>query len=106
MPGVKRERIYVLGSPEAVLGFALLGIPGDTPQGREELEKLLRENYADPRTALILVEDKLASEAKSVVEELWARRELPLIVVIPGSKGALEQPSIKEYIAGAIGIRL
>jgi vacuolar-type H+-ATPase subunit F/Vma7 len=101
-----RERIYVLGSPEVVLGFALLGIPGDTPTDAAEFEDLLRSNYADPRTALILVEEGLVDRARPAVEELWARRELPLIVEIPGSSGAIERPSVREYIAGALGIKL
>lgn len=102
----KRERIYVIGSRETVLGFALLGIPGRTPQGREELQALLQERYEDPRMALILIEEGLAEEARPLLDELLARRGFPLIVEIPGKEGPMARRSIKEFIAGAIGIRL
>ena len=102
----KRERIYVIGSRATVLGFALLGIPGRTPQGREELLTLLRERYEDPRMALILIEEGLAAEARELLDELLARRGFPLIVEIPGKEGPIARRSIKGFIAGAIGIRL
>lgn len=101
-----RERIHVIGSRETVLGFALLGIPGSTPRGPEELQGLLRESYEDPEMALILIEEGLAKEVRPLLEGLLARRDFPLIVEIPGKEGPLERRSIKEYIAGAIGIRL
>jgi len=106
MTRATRERIYVIGSREAVLGFALLGIAGSTPQGPDELGEVLRHSYEEPGMALILIEEGLAAEARPVVDELLAQRGFPLIVEIPGREGPLEQQSIKEYIAGAIGIRL
>lgn len=101
-----RERIHVIGSREAVLGFALLGIPGSTPRGGDELNELLRQSYEDPEMALILIEQGWAKEARPLLDELLARRDFPLIVEIPGKEGPLERRGIKEYIAGAIGIRL
>ncbi|MFQ6117086.1 MAG: V-type ATP synthase subunit F [Candidatus Bipolaricaulia bacterium] len=101
-----RERIHVIGERETVLGFALLGIPGSTPRGRDELNEVLRRSYEDPEMALILIEEGLAEEARPTLDELLARRDFPLIVEIPGKEGPLERRSIKEYIAGAIGIRL
>ena len=102
----KREGIYVIGSRATVLGFALLGIPGREPEGREELLTLLQERYEDPKMALILIEERLAEEARPLLDELLARRDFPLIVEIPGKEGPIARRSIKEYIAGAIGIRL
>jgi len=101
-----REQIHVIGGPETVLGFALLGIPGSTPQGRDELGELLRQSFEDPEMALILIEERLAEEARTVLDELLARRGFPLIVEVPGKEGPRERRNIKEYIAGAIGIRL
>ena len=102
----QRERIYVIGGRDTVLGFSLLGIPGYTPASTEEFETVLRERFADPDMALILVEDQIAAQAPVLVDELQTRKDLPLVVEIPGPRGPLEKTNIKEFIAGAIGIRL
>jgi len=101
-----RERIYVIGSRETVLGFSLVGVPGRVPSSGEELMELLRERYDDPGMALILVEEGLAEQARPLLDELLARRGFPLIVEIPGREGPLPRRGIKEFIAGAIGVRL
>jgi len=103
---LNRERIYTIGSRELVLGFSLLGISGYTPRNTEELETVLRERFADPDMALILVEDRIAAQAAALVDELQSRKDFPLVVEIPGPNGPLEKTSIKEFIAGAIGIKL
>ena len=102
----QRERIYVIGGRDTVLGFSLLGIGGYTPRDTKELETVLRERFGDPDMALILVEDQIAAQAPVLVDELQTRKDLPLVVEIPGPQGPLEKTSIKEFIAGAIGIRL
>ena len=101
-----RERIRVIGSHNTVLGFSLLGISGDTPIDRDDLARLLREGFADPQMALILIEEQVASDAPELVAELQGRKAFPLVVEIPGPNGALEKESLKDYIAGAIGIQL
>lgn len=101
-----RERIYVIGGREMVLGFSLLGIGGYTPKDQGELETVLRERFSDPEMALILIEDRVAAQAPALVDELQSCKDLPLVVEIPGPRGPLEKTSIKEFIAGAIGIRL
>ena len=102
----QRERIYVIGGRDTVLGFSLLGIGGYSPHDTEELRTVLRERFADPDMALILVEDRVAAQAAALVDELQSRKDFPLVVEIPGPNGPLEKTSIKEFIAGAIGIRL
>ena len=101
-----RERIYVIGSREMVLGFSLLGISGYTPNGATETETVLRERFADTETALILIEDQVAAQIPGTVDNLQLSKHFPLVVEIPGPSGPMEEKSIKEYIAGAIGIRL
>jgi len=101
-----RERIRVIGSHNTVLGFSLLGINGDTPTDRDDLARLLRDAFADPQMALILIEEQVASVAPELVAELQGRKDFPLVVEIPGPNGALEKESLKDYIAGAIGIKL
>ena len=101
-----RERMYVIGSREMVLGFSLLGIAGYTPKSASKVETVLRERFSDPDMALILVEDQVAAQAPALVDELQTRKDLPLVVEIPGPQGPIEKTSVKEFIAGAIGIRL
>ncbi|HDI11947.1 MAG TPA: hypothetical protein ENF77_06515 [Candidatus Acetothermia bacterium] len=101
-----RERICVIGSEETVLGFRLLGIPGDNPTGPDEVRRVLRERFADPEMALILIEDRVAAQAPDLVAELQGSKEFPLVVQIPGPQGPLAEESIKEFIVGAIGVRL
>jgi vacuolar-type H+-ATPase subunit F/Vma7 len=101
-----RVRISVIGTREMVLGFSLLGIKGETPADKDDLVRLLDDCFADPQMALILIEDRIGAQAPDVVGELQGRKDFPLVVEIPGPRGALEKESLKDYIAGAIGIRL
>jgi vacuolar-type H+-ATPase subunit F/Vma7 len=101
-----RDRIHVIGSRDTVLGFSLLGISGSTPSDAEDLSRILREAFSDPQMALILIEEQVAADAPEIVSELQGRKDFPLVVEIPGPNGALEKESLKEYIAGAIGIQL
>ena len=101
-----REKIRVIGSHNVVLGFSLLGIGGDTPTDAEDFGRLLRAAFSDKEMALILIEEQVASEDPELVSELQGRKSFPLVVEIPGPKGALEKESLKDYIAGAIGIQL
>jgi len=103
---MERERILVIGSRATVLGFSLLGIKGETPADDDEAGRLLREAFTGPGMALILVEDRIVSRIPAVVSELQERKDFPLVVEIPGPEGAIEKESLKDYIAGAIGIRL
>ncbi len=103
---MSRERICVIGTRETVLGFSLLGIKGDTPTDRDDLVRLLQRCFTDPQMALILIEDRIGAQAPDVVGELQGRKDFPLVVEIPGPRGALAKESLKDYIAGAIGIRL
>ncbi len=101
-----RDRIYAIGSREMVLGFSLLGIAGNTPNGATETEAVLQEQFADPEMALILIEDQVAAQITETVDNLQLSKHFPLVVKIPGPRGQIEERSIKEYIAGAIGIKL
>ncbi|MGY4706619.1 V-type ATP synthase subunit F [Candidatus Bipolaricaulota sp. J31] len=101
-----RDRICVIGSEEMVLGFRLLGIPGDIPAGPEEVRRILRERFAEPGMALILIEDRVAAQAPDLLAELQGAKEFPLVVKIPGPGGPLGEESIRDFIVGAIGVRL
>ncbi len=101
-----RDRICVIGTRETVLGFSLLGIKGDTPAGKDDLARMLDRCFTDPHMALILIEDRIGAQEPDIVGELQGRKDFPLVVEIPGPRGALEKESLKDYIAGAIGIRL
>jgi V/A-type H+-transporting ATPase subunit F len=99
-------KIFVIGEEEMVLGFSLLGIAGATPRSAEELLRLLHEHHGEGGLALILLEERVAELAPEAVAAYKARRGLPLLVELPGPQGPLERKGIKEFIAGAIGVRL
>lgn len=101
-----REKIWVIGGEQTVLGFKLLGIAGQVPQNHEELVQALHQRYQEEGMALILLDEEVAELAREPVEDYKARRDFPLIVELPGPAGPGERKGIKEFIAGAIGIRL
>ncbi|MFQ6117778.1 MAG: V-type ATP synthase subunit F [Candidatus Bipolaricaulia bacterium] len=103
---MEREKICAIGSQETVLGFKLLGIAGEAPESPEGLLQVLRRRYEEEGMALILLEEGVAELARESVEDYKARRGFPLIVELPGPEGPLKREGIKEFIAGAIGVRL
>ena len=105
----------MIGSREAVGGFALLGVDiipvQSAPEAVEQLFRLKRETTMDdrgverPLYAIVFVTEDLSSGISPEDEKKLARGALPAIVPIPSHRGSTGygQLRLKRIVERAVG---
>jgi V/A-type H+-transporting ATPase subunit F len=100
-------RILVIGHPEAVLGFSLVGVHGQAATSTEEVNQALDRALALPDVGIILVTEDVASLIEERMTKLKLRSTVPLVVELPGPQGEPpDQPSLSDVVQQVIGIKL
>jgi V/A-type H+-transporting ATPase subunit F len=100
-------RILVIGHPEAVLGFSLVGVHGQAATSAEEVNQALDNALSSPAVGIILVTQDVAELIEPRMAQLKLRSAVPLVVEIPGPLGVQsDQPSLSEVVQRAIGIKI
>jgi V/A-type H+-transporting ATPase subunit F len=100
-------RMLVIGHPEAVLGFSLVGVHGQTAVSAEETNRALDDALAAPDIGIILVTEDVARLVGARINQLMLRSAVPLVIVIPPPGGMPpDQPSLREVVQRAIGVKL
>jgi V/A-type H+-transporting ATPase subunit F len=100
-------KMMVIGHPEAVLGFSLVGVPGHAVASTAQVNQALDEALAEANIGIILVTEDVAELIKARIEQLRLHSTIPLVVEIPGPQGMpLDQPSLSEVIMRAIGVKI
>lgn len=98
-------KIWVIGHPEAVQGFALVGVHGVVAETVDAMHKALDEALAKKDLGIVLVTDFSANLVSERFEQLCHRMDTPLFIEIPGpnSPGTGFQ-SLTEIAEQAIGV--
>ncbi len=100
-------RILVIGHPQAVLGYSLVGVNGKAVTTIEEANQTLDIALADPGIGIILVTGDVAVMIGARMNELRLHSTIPLVVEIRAPEGAQpEQPSLSELVFRAIGVKI
>ncbi len=100
-------KVWVVGHPEAVLGFSLAGVDGKPVQNVEQANQALDEALAAKDVGIVLVTKDVARLMKPRMDNLKLHSTVPLIVEIPGPEGVSpDEPSLSEIVLRAIGIKL
>ncbi len=100
-------KVLVIGHPQAVLGFSLVGVPGRTATSAEEVSRALEEALSASDVGIILVTEDAARLVEAQMDRLKLRSTVPLVVEIPGPGGVRpDQPSLNEIVWRAIGVRI
>lgn len=99
--------MYIIGSPDAVRGFALVGVRGQAVATVEELARALDRALADKSLSIVLVTTDVADLDRERVDRLIVRSASPLVVEIPGPRSAdADRASVQEIIRRTIGIKV
>ncbi len=100
-------RVLVIGHPETVLGFSLVGIQGQTASNADEANRALDEALAAPDVGIVLITMDVADQIEARMAELKMHSTVPLIVEIPGPQGVQPgQPTLSEIVQRASGVKL
>ena len=100
-------KVRIIGHPEAVQGFALVGVQGEIASNTEEVNAALDRVLAIPDVGIILVTDDAVAMVESRIDQLKFHSEIPLVIEIPGPNSKPEQrDSLNEVVKRAIGIKI
>jgi V/A-type H+-transporting ATPase subunit F len=100
-------KVLVIGNQQAVLGFSLVGINGQTATSAAEVNQALDNALAAKDVGIVLVTEDVARLVGTRMDNLKLRSTVPLVVEIPGPEGVRsDQPSLSEVVRRAIGIKI
>ena len=100
-------KVLVIGHPEAVLGFSLVGLHGQVATSAAQANQALDTALADPDIGILLVTNEVAGLIGARMNQLKLRSNVPLVVEIPGPAGVpADQPSLDELVFRAIGVKI
>jgi len=100
-------KVLVIGNPEAVQGFSLVGVHGQAASTADEVNRALDNALAAHDVGIVLVTMDVARLIVPRMDSLKLRSTVPLVVEIPGPEGvSADQPSLSDIVLRAIGIRI
>jgi V/A-type H+-transporting ATPase subunit F len=100
-------KMLVIGHPEAVLGFSLVGVHGQVAATAREVNQALDKALSTSDVGIILVTEDVAELVEVRMDELKRRSTVPLVVEIPGPESThADRPSLSNVIRRAIGVKI
>lgn len=100
-------KLHVIGEPDAVLGFLLVGFTGQVATTPTEVNEALEAASQDAEIGVIFVTEMAASLAEDLMDKLRLQSAGPIVVEIPGPGGPVEgRPSLHDVITRATGVRV
>ncbi len=100
-------KLTVIGHPEAVFGFSLVGIGGKAATSASEANRALDEALAAEDVGIILVTEDVADQITARMDQLKMHSTIPLVFEIPAPGGARpEKLALAEVVKRAIGIKI
>lgn len=100
-------KVLVIGHPEAVLGFSLVGVQGKAASTAEEANQALDSALATEGVGIVLVTQDVSKLIEARMDLLKLHSTVPLVVEIPGPQGvSADQPSLSDVVLRAIGVKI
>lgn len=100
-------KLLVIGHPEAVLGFSLVGVEGRPASTPAEANQALDVALTDSSLGIILVTEDVTAMIEARMDDLRAHSTVPLVVEIPSPEGRKPgQPTLNDIVLRAIGIKI
>jgi V/A-type H+-transporting ATPase subunit F len=98
---------FVIGDEDAVLGFGMVGVRGQTVSDRSEAEQAFKFALQDKEVGIIIITERAADYIRSLVDSYIFTHAFPLIVEVPDRAGKVAgRPTLRELVNRAIGIKL
>ncbi len=100
-------KVFVIGHPDAVLGFSLAGLKGVPAKTAAEVNAALDSALANRDLGIVLVTSDVAKLIGPRMDQLKLRSSVPLVMEIPGPEGVSpDQPTLNELVFRAIGVKI
>jgi len=100
-------KVMVIGHPQAVLGFSLVGVQGLPAATAAQANEALEKAFSTPEVGMILVTEEAANLIGPKMDQLRLRSTIPLVVEIPGPGASQsKRPTLNEVVFRAIGVKI
>ena len=100
-------KYFIIGDEDAVLGFGMVGVQGQTAGNPDEAEGAFKTALKDKEVGIIIITERIAELIRPLVDRYIFTQTFPLIVEIPDRRGRITgKPGIREMVNEAIGIKL
>jgi len=99
-------KLVVVGNEEECLGFSLAGVKGVVVDDEVMFVDEMQQLFNDHDIGVIAVADRYFSVFAERFSTVTQKRSIPAVVFIPSIDGTHHESSLKEYLAGILGIRL
>jgi vacuolar-type H+-ATPase subunit F/Vma7 len=100
-------KVLVIGHPDAVLGFSLVGVAGKAVTNAAEANQALDEALSSSEIGIILVTQDISKLIEARMDNLKLHSTVPLVVDIPSPEGVSpDQPSLSDIVLRAIGVKI
>jgi V/A-type H+-transporting ATPase subunit F len=100
-------KVLVIGHPQAVLGFSLVGVHGQAATSAAEVNQALDNALSAPDVGIVLVTEDVAGLIEARMAQLKMRSTVPLVVEIPTPAGVRpDQPSLSDVVRRALGVKI
>jgi V/A-type H+-transporting ATPase subunit F len=100
-------KYFVIGDEDAVLGFGLVGVHGQTAASPEEAQRAFNLALEDKEVGIVIITERVAERIRPLVDRYVFTQNFPLIVEVPDRQGPLAgKPGIRQMVNQAIGIKL
>jgi V/A-type H+-transporting ATPase subunit F len=100
-------KVMVIGHPQAVLGFSLVGVQGMPAITATQANQALDTAFSTPDIGIILVTEDAAGLIGPKMDQLRLRSTIPLVVEIPGPGASQSnRPTLNEVVFRAIGVKI
>ncbi len=100
-------KFMVIGHPQAILGFSLVGVQGIVASTPDEVNEAIDKAFNEPEVGIVLVTDDSARLISARMDQLRLRSTIPLVVEIPGPGSThSDRPALSEIVFRAIGVRI
>ena len=101
-----REKFFVIGDEDTVLGFRYTGLRGQVVSTEQEA-RLALQQAVRARVPIVVITDVAAQMIREDVNAVRFEAQTPILVEIPTRQGPAEgRPTLLSLIREAVGIRV
>ena len=99
---------YVIGDSDMITGFRLVGIEGVEVSTSDEAKQALSKALTRTDVGVIIISEAffIDPSMQQAVDKVRQEHVTPLIVAIPGSKGAANKMQLSDMVSKILGIKI
>ncbi|WP_242462907.1 V-type ATP synthase subunit F [Persephonella atlantica] len=99
-------KIYMIGDEDETAGFSLIGIDAFQVKDGEHFVSVCRQVLDREDAGIVIITDRFFEIFRENFSDVLRKKAVPAVVFIPSFDGVHLKRSIKEFVAGVIGIGL